>query len=184
MLNFNKTIQTDHVILRVLKNEDFDKMKVLTKDRDQWYYFTADLSDEAVLKAWIEQGVNEWNEKKSLPFTLIHPETGQIMGSTRISNLSERDRRAEIGWTWMAKAFQGTGINRHVKQLLIKYLFEETDIFRIELKTDVLNLPARNAMLKAGFTEEGILRSHTQVTNNRRRDSIFYSILRDEWKGN
>jgi RimJ/RimL family protein N-acetyltransferase len=52
---------------------------------------------------------------------------------------------------------------------------------RVECKTDVLNIPARKALVKINMTEEGILRSHTLMTNNRRRDTIYYSILKSEW---
>ena len=55
-------------------------------------------------------------------------------------------------------------------------------VAKIEFKTDVLNIPARKGMQKVGLVEEGVLRSHTLMTNNRRRDTIYYSILRKEWK--
>jgi RimJ/RimL family protein N-acetyltransferase len=45
----------------------------------------------------------------------------------------------------------------------------------------VLNLQARKALEKIGAVEEGILRSHTLMPHNRRRDTIFYSILKNEW---
>jgi len=54
---------------------------------------------------------------------------------------------------------------------------------RVEIKTDVLNMAARKAVAKIGMVEEGILRSHTQMIRNRRRDSIFYSLLKSEWEG-
>ena len=59
----------------------------------------------------------------------------------------------------------------------MQYLFEACGFERVELKTDVLNVPARKAMLKLGLVEEGILRSHTQMIHNRRRDTICYSLL-------
>ena len=66
-------------------------------------------------------------------------------------------------------------------KLLFEYLFSETDTLRIEFKTDVLNIPAKKAMEKVGLIKEGVLRSHTLMTNNRRRDTLYYSILKDEW---
>lgn len=147
-----------------------------------WYYFTADLSNPETLKKWIEAALAELKERKGLPFAIVDLETNAIAGTTRIGNISEVDRRVEIGWTWIAKEFQGTGINGHVKELLFDYLFTETDTFRIEFKTDVLNIPARKALKRVGLVEEGVLRSHTQMTNNRRRDTIYYSMLKNEWE--
>ena len=181
MLDFEKNINSEKVILRPINVNDFDKMKVLTNDTEMWYYFTADLSNELILKNWIENAVSELKERKSLPFTIIDPTNNNIIGTTRIGNISETNNRVEIGWTWIAKKYQGTGINGHVKKLLFEYLFVETSTLRIEFKTDVLNIPARKAMEKVGLIKEGILRSHTLMTNDRRRDTLYYSLLKNEW---
>ena len=179
MIDFNKEFKTDLLHLRTMRLDDEKEMFALTSiDPEQWIYFTVDLSDKEVLKGWVREGVE--NEKR-LALTAIELSSGKIIGATSIANISERDRRAEIGWTWMAKPFQGKGINARIKLLLLQYLFEECDLMRVEIKTDVLNMPARMAVAKIGFVEEGILRSHTQVIRDRRRDSIFYGVLREEW---
>jgi len=182
MLDFNKIIHSDRVLLRPIELNDFEQMKNLTKDSQMWYYFTADLSNEKTLKNWIESAVIDLKEHRSLPFTITDAITNEIIGTTRIGNLTEVHNRVEIGWTWISKKYQGTGINGHVKNLLFEFLFNETKTLRIEFKTDVLNIPARKGMQKVGLVEEGVLRSHTLMTNNRRRDTIYYSILRKEWK--
>lgn len=120
-------------------------------------------------------------QKVRLVLTVIDKEKDRLIGSTSLGNISERDKRIEIGWTWISKNYQGKGINSQPKYLLLKYCFEELNYERVEFKTDVLNIPARKALLRIGAIEEGILRSHTIMTNNRRRDTIFYSILKSEW---
>lgn len=182
MLQFDKVIQSEKVILRPMKLEDFEEMQIHTSDPQMWYYYPINLAPLESLKKWIQLAIYELENKISLPFTIIDKNNNKIIGATRIFNLSPRDRRVEIGWTWIAKNYQGTGINGHVKKLLFHYLFTETDTYRIEFKTDVLNIPARKALSKVGLIEEGILRSHTLMVNNRRRDTIYYSILKEEWK--
>ena len=181
MLDFQKIIRSEKVILRPMKVDDFEKMKSLTTDSKMWHYFTADLSDELTLKKWIETAISDLKEHKALPFTIIDPTNENIIGTTRIGNISELNKRVEIGWTWISKKYQGTGINGHVKNLLFEYLFKETNTLRIEFKTDILNIPAKKGMEKVGLVKEGVLRSHTLMTNNRRRDTLYYSILKDEW---
>ena len=181
MIDFQKKIRSEKVVLRPMSISDFDEMLGLTSDSEMWYYFTADLSDKMVLKKWIEDAVKELDEEKSLPFTIINLVNDEIIGTTRIGNISKTNNRVEIGWTWIAKEYQGTGINGYVKRLLFDYLFNETDTLRIEFKTDALNIPARKAMEKVGLVKEGILRSHTVMTNNRRRDTLYYGILKSEW---
>ena len=182
MIDFNKTLETDKVILRPLRREDYDRFIEMTEDKNLWTYFTNDLSDKTALRTWVETAVQQIKDKKRLAFSIINKRTNSLVGSTSIGNISERDKRVEIGWTWLSRAFQGKGLNDHSKYLLLKYCFEELGCERVEFKTDVLNIPARNALERIGAVEEGILRSHTLMTNNRRRDTIFYSILKPEWE--
>ena len=179
MIDFNKEFKTDRILIRPLQLEDAEEMFALTsKDSEMWIYFTADLSDRTALDSWVRTGVED---EGRLALTVVDIASNKIIGSTSIANISVRDRRVEIGWTWLAKAFQGKGYNAEVKLELMRYLFDECQVERLELKTDILNVAARKAMSKIGFVEEGILRSHTQMIRGRRRDTIYYSMLKKEW---
>lgn len=75
----------------------------------------------------------------------------------------------------------GTGVNRHAKFALISYAFDVMEMERVEVKTDNLNERAKAALLKVGMIPEGILRSHMLMHSNRRRDTIYFSIIKKEW---
>jgi RimJ/RimL family protein N-acetyltransferase len=183
MLDFNLTLQTAKIILRPLRLEDYDLFLKITGDKSLWTYFTNDLSVESELKKWVSAAVDDIKNKTRLAFTIVDVATSHAIGSTSFGNISFKDKRIEIGWTWICKPCQGTGVNSHIKYLMIRYAFEVLGFERVEFKTDVLNIPARKAFQRIGATEEGILRSHTLMTHNRRRDTIYYSILKDEWEG-
>lgn len=174
-------LQTEKVLLRPMTMDDLDAFLNLTSDQPMWKYFTSDLSNPEELRKWVEDAVSQSQNGSRLAFTIIDRLSGQIAGSTSLGNISVHDRRIEIGWTWLGKKFQGRGINDHSKYLLIRYCFETLGFERVESKTDFLNFPARQALKRIGLVEEGILRSHTLMTNNRRRDTIYYSILKSEW---
>lgn len=87
----------------------------------------------------------------------------------------------EIGWSWLGKKYRGTGVNQEAKRLLLEHAFEVLGCERVEFKTGVLNIQAEKGLLNIGATEEGVLRSYNQVLGGRRRDAIYYSILRSEW---
>jgi RimJ/RimL family protein N-acetyltransferase len=182
MLDFTLILQNDNVLLRPLTSDDYVSFLDQTGDRSMWTYFTSDLSVMAELLSWTEDAIRGINERSRLAFTIIDRRTGTVAGSTSFGNISYRDKRIEIGWTWISKKFQGKGINDQVKDLMIEYAFETLGFERVEFKTDVLNTHARNALLRIGATEEGVLRSHTLMTHGRRRDTIYYSILKAEWK--
>jgi len=175
------TLETPRVLLRLLKTDDFASLQPLTKNEDIWKYFTTQLSSDEELKKWIEEAMNARKSFIRMPFIVIDKDTNTICGSTSYGNISFLDKRIEIGWSWLGVDYMGTGVNRHAKFALMSHAFEAMSMERVEIKTDVLNQRARKALLKIGMYEEGVLRSHQQMHSNRRRDTIYYSIIRDEW---
>ena len=181
MLNYNKVLKNNQITLRPIQEGDFEEMKRLTKNEKIWTYFTTNLSQEKELLNWIKTAIKLNETQERLGFTILDTKNNKIMGCTSLGNFSERDKRIEIGWTWLSESAQGTGINQLVKLILLHYCFDELHLERVESKTDVLNTAARKGLTKSGFTEEGILRSHTVLASGRRRDTIYYSVLKNEW---
>lgn len=181
MIDFNTTLQSKNLLLRPLTLDDFDSMRNLTRDPGMWTYFTSDLSKPGELKIWLNRAVSDIQGKKRLAFSIIDQKTSGLIGSTSLGNISAKDKRIEIGWTWISKPYQGKGYNESSKYLLLQYCFEKCGFERVEFKTDVLHKAARKALAKMEITEEGILRSHTLMIGNRRRDTIFYAVLKEEW---
>lgn len=181
MNNFDITLQNEIVLLRPTVVTDFEPFMKLTQNKTMWVYFTHDLSESNDFKNWFNEALLGKELKTRLPFTVIQKEDNKVAGATSFGNISMRDKRIEIGWTWFGAEFWGKGLNTQAKYLMLKYCFEVLDFERVEFKTDVLNMHARNALLRMHITEEGILRSHTLMTKGRRRDTIFYSVLKTEW---
>jgi len=116
-----------------------------------------------------------------MPFTIIDKDTKKIGGSSSYGNISFYDKRLEIGWSWLGPGYLGMGVNKHVKFALLSYAFEVMKMERVEAKTDMLSERAKAGLLKVGMIPEGVLRSHTLMHSDRRRDTIYYGLLRSEW---
>ena len=177
MLDSKLILENDRVLLRPIKESDFSSLMPLAEDSSLWTYFSYDLSIPAEFEEWVKPALLG----QRLQFVVLDKMINKVVGSTAFGNYSERDERIEIGWTWLGREFQGSGINQAMKLLMLKYCFETLKLKRVEIKTDVLNIPARKALLKFGAVEEGVLRSHTLLTHGRRRDTIYYSMLDSEW---
>jgi RimJ/RimL family protein N-acetyltransferase len=177
MIDRTITMENEKVLLRPMTRQDFPLLQSISSDPDMWIYFTHDLSIEGEFENWAMPHFSE----DRLQFTVIEKSSGKIAGATAFGNYSARDQRVEIGWTWLGKDYHGTGINQSMKKLMLDYCFGVLKLKRVEIKTDVLNMPARMALLKFGAVEEGVLRSHTLMTHGRRRDTIYYSVLQNEW---
>ncbi len=184
MIPADLTVETDKALLRPLNVKDYDAMLQLAQqDEDMWYYFSLNLADPLQLQRWFEIAFTEKAAHIRRPFTIIDKQSGQIAGSSSLGNISMYDLRAEIGWSWLAPAFRSTGLNKHAKFAMMRYAFDVMNFERIEFKTDEQNARARKGLQNAGGIEEGILRSHMKMWNNRRRTSVYYSVLKNEWPG-
>lgn len=184
MIPTDLTLETKRALLRPIAVSDYDAfLKLAKEDFDMWYYFSFNLGDEKQLQRWFEIAFTEKAANTRRPFTIIDKETGKIGGSSSLGNISMNDLRAEIGWSWLGKDFRNTGLNKHAKLAMMRYAFEELNFERIEFKTDVMNARARKGLANVGGIEEGILRSHMTMWNNRRRTSVYYSVIKDEWPG-
>lgn len=178
----NLILETNRVILRPVEETDYhDFLHIARQDTDMWYYFSYNLSDDAQLQYWMEMAFADKEAGSRRPFTIIDKASGKIAGSSSMGNISFHDLRLEIGWSWLGKDYRSTGINRHAKFSMMSYAFEELNFERVEFKTDVENARARKGLQNVGGIEEGILRSHMTMWNNRRRTSIYYSVLKNEW---
>jgi RimJ/RimL family protein N-acetyltransferase len=182
MTKYNVTLENNIALLRPLQIEDYNQFLAIAFEQEIWKRTTNRIDNEADLKKYLEGSIEERNRNFRYPFTIIDKRSNRIAGSTSYANISEKDKRLEIGWTWLGKEFQGTGLNKACKFLLLQNAFENLGMERVEFKTDVLNMQSRKAMLKIGAVDEGILRSHTLLPDGRRRDTIYYSILKHEWK--
>lgn len=105
---------------------------------------------------------------------------GAIVGSTSYLNIAAHDAKVEIGSTWYTQAAQATAVNPEAKYLLLGNAFAK-GWNRVEFKTDAKNARSRAALKKLGATEEGILRAHMWMPQGYFRDSVYFSILANEW---
>lgn len=176
-LDFSLCLEDDTVLLRPLGEIDLEPLFEFTSQEDIWKFFTYDLRERPMFDEWVQPAL----QHSRLQFVILDKSDQKILGSTAFGNFSDRDSRIEIGWTFLGKEYHGKGYNLRVKQLMLTHCFEEMKLERVEFKTDVLNLPARKALDNIHAIQEGVLRSHTLMSKNRRRDTLYYSILKEEW---
>jgi RimJ/RimL family protein N-acetyltransferase len=87
----------------------------------------------------------------------------------------------EIGWTWLAPGVQRTRVNTEAKYLLLKHAFEDLGAVRVQLKTDARNTRSQRAIERLGAVLEGAHRRHMVTWDGHIRDTVYYSILDNEW---
>lgn len=130
---------------------------------------------------WVTRALDDQLAGTRHPFAIIDPVGGVAVGSTSLFDIRPAERAVEIGYTWLAPSSQRTPINTAAKLLLLTHCFEDLGAERVQLKTDARNTTSQRAIERLGATKEGVLRKHMKLHDGFIRDTVFYSILADEW---
>ena len=155
-----------------------------------WSWMPASLTSLEDVVHWMEVCENAWARREEYAFVVrlkpgcgleANPDSGGVVGSTRYMDIQAAHKGVEIGWTWYSPRVQATVVNPECKFLLMKHAFEDWGAIRVQLKTDVRNERSQRAILKLGAKFEGRLRNHRIRTDGTHRDSMMYSVTKDEW---
>ncbi len=178
------TLQGRHVRLEPLGEKHIPGLAEIGKGQDFWKYMLyGEMKAETDFRRFVTDLLAREEKGTDLPFAVIDLASGRIAGSTRYLNIDSPNRGLEVGGTWYGLDFQRTAVNTECKFLLLTHAFETLKAIRVQIKTDSLNVRSQQAIERIGAVKEGVLRKHMILPDGRIRDSVFYSILDNEWAG-
>jgi len=148
---------------------------------DIFHWWPRDIRTPADLRASFEEAFAARDGGTALPFSTFDRASDQLVGGTRYMAVDLRNRRLEIGGTWVARPWQRTYVNTEAKLLMLEHAFETLGCLRVEFKTDALNTASRAALDRLGAQQEGVFRKHMVTSAARVRDTVYFSIVDDEW---
>lgn len=133
---------------------------------------------------YVRDAISARESLAEIPFAIMlkaGPSSARVVGTTRFLNIAPRDRRMEIGSTWIGGEWQRTRVNTEAKFLMLRHAFEALECIRVEFKTDSLNERSRRALLRIGAIQEGIFRNHVITADGRVRHSVYFSVTSEDW---
>jgi len=155
-----------------------DLLAAAAEDSATFRYMTLDLSAGAtVWPAYLADA----QRPEYVAWATVERATGRAVGSSRFGDIAPEHGRVEIGWTWIAPSRQRTAVNTEAKLLQLSYAFDTLGAGRVALKTDGRNERSQRAIERLGASREGVLRRHLRLPDGFVRDTVYYSILADEW---
>lgn len=176
-----RTLEGRLVRLEPLTLQHIEPLWSVASDPDIWRMTGTRIGSPDEARAYVETALRWQQQGTGLPFVIVHRPTGEVAGSTRYGNITPEHRRLEIGWTWLGRQWRRTGVNRESKFLLLTHAFEVLGYNRVEIKTDLLNEVSRKAIEGIGAQQEGVFRRHMITPAGRVRDTVYYSIIAEEW---
>jgi RimJ/RimL family protein N-acetyltransferase len=174
-------LEGEHVRLEPLgEHHRDDLMAAAAEDPDNFRFMGTNIAAHG-WGAWLREALDGVAEGRYIAWATVDRASGRAVGSTRFGDISPRDGRVEIGWTWIAPSRQRTALNTEAKLLQLRYAFDELGATRVALKTDGRNLRSQTAIERIGGVREGVLRRHMRMPDGFIRDTVYFSILSDEW---
>ncbi len=174
-------LEGSRVRMEPLRADHLADLSLVAYDAPLWQWTIMGAQDESGLRRWVETALANQEAGTERPFATIDRATGRAIGSSRYMSIVPEHRRLEIGWTWVASAYQRTGLNREAKLLQLTHAFEVLGANRVEFKTHSRNERSRTALAGIGATFEGVFRQHTIMPDGSLRDSAYFSIISPEW---
>ncbi|MCA8319863.1 GNAT family N-acetyltransferase [Burkholderia cepacia] len=171
----------ERVELRPLERSDRQALLDAAADGRLWNLKVTVVPGPDTIDAYIDTALQGRSAGTVMPFTIVDRASGRAIGSTRFWKIDRKNRKLEIGHTWLSESAQRTLANTEAKWLLLGYAFDVLQCVRVQFTTDELNERSRAAILRLGAKQEGIVRHERIMPDGRKRNSVRFSIIDDEW---
>ncbi|MBA4139762.1 MAG: GNAT family N-acetyltransferase [Segetibacter sp.] len=182
-LSVDYILENENVLLRPLRASDLENLLEFSeKEQDLWKFSLLTAAGKDNMKQYLQTALEGRSNEKEYPFIVFDKRKNGYAGSTRFYDIIPNYQTVQLGYTWYGKQFQGTGLNKNCKFLLLEFAFEKWQMERVEFRADNDNARSIAAMKSIGCKVDGVLRSNMPKQDGGRRDSIVLSILKHEWE--
>lgn len=147
MFSIQTPLENERALLVPLVEADFDDLYAIASDKRVWeQHPNKDRWQETIFRTFFEGAIQSKGA-----FKIIDKETGLVAGSTRFYSYNEEDNSIQIGYTFFATQFWGTGLNPAVKKLMLAHAFQFVD--RVYFQVGAGNLRSQIAVSRLGATK-------------------------------
>ena len=175
------TLENERVKLTLLGLSNYKHLTDIAQQPNLLKYSPSKINTPDDLKAYVQDAVDCYYQKTAIPFIVFDKQTNTFAGCTRFGLINWKNNVLHIGWTWIGHEFQGSGLNKNMKFLMLQYAFEILNFDKVEFRIDERNIKSRKAVEKLGAKLEGVLRKDVLMLDGFKRSTCCYGILKEEW---
>ena len=169
------------VTLEPLERRHEDALRRAANDGEVWRLWFTSVPPPDAVADYIGAALGMREDRGAMPLVVRENSSGDVVGCTRYFNVESEHRRLEIGYTWYAKRVQRTGVNTECKLLMLSHAFETLNCIAVEFRTSWFNHRSREAIIRLGAKQDGVLRNHQITPDGTYRDTVVFSIIENEW---
>ena len=175
------TLTGKTVELRPLRQDHAPALLDAAADGQLWNMKLTVVPGPGTIDGYLAAALDGRAAGTAMPFVIVLRESDAIVGSTRFWKIDRANRKLEIGHTWLSESVQRSVVNTEAKYLLLSHAFDVMQCVRVQFTTDELNEKSRAAILRIGAKQEGVVRHERIMPDGRKRNSVRFSIIDDEW---
>jgi RimJ/RimL family protein N-acetyltransferase len=176
------TLEGHGIRLEPMSPEHLAGLTAAAADGELWKLWFTSVPEPGATINYIGDALKGQRDGHMLPWAVRDIKSNTIVGTTRYHDIVPAIDRVEIGWTWYAARCQRTNVNTTCKLLLLEHAFDQLGCAVVGLRTDNFNFRSQKAIEGIGAKKDGVIRHHQARRDGSARDSVMYSILKEEWR--
>jgi RimJ/RimL family protein N-acetyltransferase len=169
-----------HLKLVALDEGHLKPLSEILFSKDTFFVKNRGLSTPDLVEAKLRD-VYKTQLNNRLCLVAIDQKSDLLCGISSLINPTPDNAKIEMGFSWIALQYQRTYVNTEMKYLMLKYVFEEMKLKRVEYYIDPENEKSLAAIKKLGAVYEGILRKTRFNSPDDKGNRAIFSIIDDEW---
>ncbi|WLH37554.1 GNAT family protein [Pseudomonas sp. FP2196] len=174
-------LEGPRIVLRPLHYSDAAALLHAAADGELWNLTVTVVPSASTVDSYLKKAIDGREAGTVMPFVIVLKDSGEVIGSTRFWKIDPLNRKLEIGSSWISASWQKSFVNTEAKYLMLRHAFEVLNCVRVQFTTDENNQKSRHAILRLGAQQEGIVRHERIMPDGRKRNSVRFSIIDDEW---
>ncbi len=175
------TLEGPGLRLEPLAERHVGALEAAAADGELWTIRVTSVPAPGEMAAYVATALQGQKDGHMLPFAVVDPASGEVLGTTRYHDIVAAIDRLEIGYTWYARRVQRSHVNTTAKFLLLRHAFEALGAKVVGWRTDNFNFASQRAIERLGAKRDGVIRHHAPRRDGTVRDTVMYSVTAGEW---
>ena len=174
-------LESPRLRLEPLGERHVAPLEAAAADGALWNIRVTSVPAPGEMAAYVATALQGQKDGHMLPFAVVDPASGEVLGTSRYHDIVPAIARLEIGYTWYARRAQRSHVNTQAKFLLMRHAFEGLGAQVLGWRTDNFNFASQRAIERLGAKRDGVIRHHAPRRDGTVRDTVMYSVVAGEW---
>jgi len=176
-------LESENIVLKKIEEIDLEELfSIYSNDNVFKYCGIIPKKNKETVKNMIEHFERDYNKKSRIKWGIYYKQDNmKLVGIIEVFDINQKINMVTIGY-FLAEAYWGKGIATESLKVLVRYLFENVEVNRIQAEVMPENNESKKVLTKNGFIKEGTLRQASLWSGKGVVDLEVYGLLYQDYK--